>query len=110
MFVVAFACPQIWDGRLHISSAGTCRDYHPQARAYSWILFFVELREITWENEDIMCEDSETPFNEEFPIVAILDPHLPSFNLFLIVHPNDPLFEDEIKVINFNYNNTETYN
>ena len=71
-------------------------------QVYIVFVCYVELEEVTWENEDIMCEDSENPYSEDFIVVLILDPYIPIFNFSLIVDPNDPLFEDEIKVSKIN--------
>ena len=62
------------------------------------LIFYVELEEKTWDNEGILCEDLEIPFREEFSFSFVLSPHINFFNFSLIVDPNDPLFEDEIKV------------
>ena len=69
---------------------------------YIAFVYYVELEEVTWEKEDIMCEDSENPYSEDFTVTFILDPYVPYFNFSLIVDPNDPLFEDEIKVSKIN--------
>ena len=64
----------------------------------SHLIFYVELEDETWENEDILCEDPETPFIEEFNPTLVLDITLPVFDFSLIVDPTDPLYEDLIKV------------
>ena len=67
---------------------------------YCICYFHAELEERTSENEDMLCEDLEIPFNEEFTFSFVLSPSIPYYNFSLIVDPNDPLYEDEIKVSN----------
>ena len=69
-----------------------------KATQYIVFVYYVGLEEVTWENKDIMCEDTESPDSEVFIAILDLEPFLPYFNFSLIVDPNDPLFEDEIKV------------
>ena len=55
--------------------------------------------EDTWFDPDLAC--SRTPFFTEEVGPSFnddLDLSLPDFNFSLIVDPNDPQFEDEIKV------------
>ena len=61
--------------------------------------------EKTWYHEDIICEPENTTAvaNELSPVLPTLDLWWPFFNFSLIVDPNDPLYEDEIKVSGLNH-------
>ena len=76
--------------------------YHPiqylVKRFFVSLHYFVESVEKTWWNKDILCLD----FEIEIPNDIIIEPKFGGIivrfiNFSLIVDPNDPLFEDEIK-------------
>ena len=59
---------------------------------------YVEFEETTWHNKDIMCMDITFNFPHEFVTEGKLGKIVvPFIDFSLIVDPNDPLFEDEIK-------------
>ena len=76
-----------------------------------------ELEEKTWLNKDILCLDLQPILPPYYPPVAcegqIGDIVIP-FIFSLIVDPNDPLFEDEIKASsnfpNVNYKSIQELN
>ena len=57
----------------------------------------VESKETTWEYGVKLCEPETWILPDVFPEVLPPDFWTPLFNFSLIVDPNNPLFEDEIK-------------
>ena len=51
-----------------------------------------------------MCEDLDIANERGDPSIVLPIPVLPIFNFSLIVDPNDPLFEDEIKASKIKFN------
>ena len=71
---------------------------------------FAEFEETTWQNKDILCLDFTFIFPHDFVTDGKLGIFpIPFINFSLIVDPNDPLFEDEIKVTS-NFPNTSAIN
>ena len=70
--------------------------------AHTFLHFYAESAETTWKHEDIMCEDPGALSVIDDRKDNIFELFLPVFNFSLIVDPNDPLFEDEIKASNRN--------
>ena len=70
------------------------------------LYFHVEsAAETTWWHEDIICEPENTTAvaNEKYTPPPTLELWWPFFNFSLIVDPNDPLYEDEIKASGLNH-------